>query len=79
MNVIPATTPEARILEAMGIDHFGNGVSCQNVGMGFVVNTHDMRLDFDRQGRFVSMQYVGGDDQFVVTDAEEFDWDELDS
>ena len=79
MTGTPATTPETRILESMGIESFGNGVSCQYVGTAYVVNTHDMRIDFDRDGRFVSMQYIGNDDQFVITNSEEFDWDKLDS
>lgn len=78
MTVTPATTPEARILSALGVDSF-EGISYQNVGTGYVVNTNDMRIDFDRNGNFISMQYVGDDSQFVVTNSEEFDWDELDS
>ncbi len=78
MTVTPATTPEARILEQLGVDSF-DGISYQNIGTAYVVNTKDMRFDFDRNGNFISMQYVGDDSQFVVTNVEEFDWDELDA
>ena len=71
-----ATTPEARIAEFLGVDTL-SAVSVQRLNRAFVVNTKDMRIDFDKEGNFVSLAYVG-DDTDKMVDPYDFDWDSLD-